>query len=183
MNEHNDQPEAGQPQNDYVWQKAPFVNPVRPKPSPAHFARVRLIGKLIQRRFPRLGAARGLSCPQQVPPDCSLQPLSKPGGASSIAADRNVRAPAGWQCRAAPPEIGCETESFCGQVLPWFALLACLAPQIRRDVTLINTPLQLQRGDTAPTERPNRFSGFYLPRESPQTAKAVALPRSVRAPR
>jgi hypothetical protein len=38
-----------QPENDSVWQKTPFVNLVRYKPSQVYFARLRINGKLIRK--------------------------------------------------------------------------------------------------------------------------------------
>jgi hypothetical protein len=51
---------------------------------------------------PPLLPVRGHSCPQQVPQRRAFRPVPTPSWPPKIAADRNVRAPAWWQCEDAP---------------------------------------------------------------------------------
>ena len=45
----NDGNDRNQPEKDSVWQKTPFVNLIRYKPSQVYFARFKIGGKLIRR--------------------------------------------------------------------------------------------------------------------------------------
>jgi hypothetical protein len=49
VKECNEPLDEEQPEKDSVWQKTPFVNLVRYKPSQVYFARFRIKGKLIRR--------------------------------------------------------------------------------------------------------------------------------------
>jgi len=68
-----------QPDKESDWQKTPFVNLLRYKPSQVYFARLKIKGKLIR---------RSLKTNQITAPNCVWRIWKKSNGRKSIARER-----------------------------------------------------------------------------------------------